>query len=95
MLTRETIVEGLQAILGTEHVVTDEAELRERSIDNFRKLESIFGTFTLPPPAAVARVGNTEEAAAVLEFAAAHGIKAAKNDTDEIKSLQEYHALLK
>ena len=28
-------------------------------------------------------------------LAAAHGIKAAKNDTDEIKSLQEYHALLK
>ncbi len=74
MLTRETIVEGLQAILGTEHVVTDEAELRERSIDNFRKLESIFGTFTLPPPAAVARVGSTDEAARVLAFAAAHGI---------------------
>ena len=28
-------------------------------------------------------------------LAAARGIKAAKNDTDEIKSLQEYHALLK
>ena len=50
-LSREAIVEGLQEILGPEHVVTDEQELRERSIDNFRKLEKIFGVFTLPVPA--------------------------------------------
>ena len=73
-LSREAIVEGLEQILGAEHVVTDEHELRERSIDNFRKLESIFGVFTLPPPAAVARVGSTADAAAVLAFANEHGI---------------------
>jgi alkyldihydroxyacetonephosphate synthase len=73
-LSREAIVEGLQEILGTDHVVTDEQELRERSIDNFRKLETIFGVWTLPAPAAVARVGSTEEAAAVLAFASEHGI---------------------
>ena len=73
-LSREAIVEGLEQILGAEHVVTDEQELRERSIDNFRKLESIFGVFTLPPPAAVARVGSTADAAAVLAFANEHGI---------------------
>ena len=73
-LSREAIVEGLQQILGAEHVVTDEQELRERSIDNFRKLETIFGVWTLPAPAAVARVGSTEEAAAVLAFATEHGI---------------------
>ena len=73
-LTREAIVAGLQEILGPVHVVTDEQELRERSIDNFRKLETIFGVWTLPLPAAVARVGSTEEAAAVLAFASEHGI---------------------
>ncbi len=73
-LSREAIVEGLEQILGAEQVVTDEHELRERSIDNFRKLESIFGVFTLPPPAAVARVGSTADAAAVLAFANEHGI---------------------
>ena len=73
-LSREAIVEGLQQILGAEHVVTDEQELRERSIDNFRKLETIFGVWTLPAPAAVARVGSTEEVAAVLAFATEHGI---------------------
>ena len=46
-LSREAIVEGLQQILGAEHVVTDEQELRERSIDNFRKLETIFGVKAL------------------------------------------------
>lgn len=73
-LSREAIVEGLQRILGPEHVVTDEEVLRQRSIDNFRKLESIFGVHTLPPPAAVAMVGSTEDVAAVLAFADEHGV---------------------
>ena len=73
-LSREAIVEGLQAILGPEHVVTDADVLKRRSIDNFRKLETIFGAWTLPPPAAVAMVGSTEDVAAVLAFANEHGI---------------------
>ncbi len=73
-LSREAIVEGLQGILGAEHVVTDERILQQRSIDNFRKLENIFGAYTLPPPAAVALVRSTEEVAAVLTFADEHRI---------------------
>ena len=72
--SREAIVEGLQEILGSEHVVTDELVLQQRSIDNFRKLENIFGVYTLPPPAAVALVGSTADVAAVLAFANEHGI---------------------
>lgn len=73
-LSRAAIVEGLQQILGREHVVTDEDVLAERSVDNFRKLENIFGVHTLPPPAAIALVGSTEDVAAVLAFADEHGI---------------------
>ena len=73
-LSREAIVEGLQQILGAENVDTDEQLLQQRSIDNFRKLENIFGVYTLPAPAAIAHVGSTEEAAAVLAFAEKHGI---------------------
>ena len=73
-LSREAIVEGLQRILGAEHVVTDEDTLKRRSIDNFRKLEAIFGAWTLPPPAAVAMVGSTDDVAAVLAFANEHRI---------------------
>src|SRR6476646_6677644 len=73
-LSRDAIVEGLQRLLGAEHVVTDEQVLRERSVDNFRKLETIFGVWTLPPPAAVALAGSSAEVAAVLAFATEHGI---------------------
>jgi len=73
-LSREGIVEGLEQILGPENVVTDEELLKQRSIDNFRKLENIFGVYTLPPPAAVAMVGSTRQVAEVLAFADAHGI---------------------
>ncbi len=73
-LSRDAIVEGLRQILGPEHVLTDERLLEERSIDNFRKLENIFGVHTLPPPAAVAMVGSTEDVAAVLAFADEHGV---------------------
>jgi len=73
-LSRDAIVEGLVQILGAANVVTDAHVLQQRSIDNFRKLENIFGVYTLPPPAAVAMVGSTGEAAAVLAFADEHGI---------------------
>ncbi len=73
-LTREAIVEHLQQILGAAQVVTDEQVLRERSIDNFRKLQNIFGVYTMPVPAAVAMVRSTDDVARVLAFADEHGV---------------------
>ncbi len=73
-LTREAIVEHLQKILGSEHVLTDPQLLQQRSIDNFRKLENIFGVYTLPAPAAIAMVRSTADASAVLAFAQEHGV---------------------
>ena len=73
-LTRTSIVEHLQQILGSEQVVTDAALLQQRSIDNFRKLENIFGVYTMPAPAAIAMVNSTEQVAAVLAFADEHGV---------------------
>lgn len=72
-LTRTEIVEKLQEILGKDRVVTDEHTLQQRSIDNFRKLQNIFGVYTMPLPAAVAMVSTTEEVAQVLAFANQHG----------------------
>ena len=68
-LSREAIVEHLQELLGNDQVLTDEHLLQQRSIDNFRKLQNIFGVYTLPPPAAVAMVASTDEVARVLAFA--------------------------
>jgi alkyldihydroxyacetonephosphate synthase len=73
-LTPTEIVEQLRQIVGDDHVITDAQVLRERSIDNFRKLQHIFGVYTMPAPAAVAMVRSTQEAAAVLAFADAHGV---------------------
>jgi len=73
-LTREAIVEHLQQILGSDQVLTDHHLLQQRSIDNFRKLQNIFGVYTMPLPAAVAVVTSTEEVAKVLDFADEHGV---------------------
>ncbi len=73
-LSREAIVEHLQKILGPDQVITDEHTLRQRSIDNFRKLQNIFEVYTMPMPAAVAVVKSTEQASAVLAFADEHRV---------------------
>ena len=73
-LTREAIVEHLQQMLSVEQVDTDPQTLRERSIDNFRKLQHIFGVYTMPTPAAVVHVRSTDEVSRVLAFAQQHGV---------------------
>jgi alkyldihydroxyacetonephosphate synthase len=73
-LSRADIVAGLRRILDPERVLTDPPLLRQRSVDNFRKLENIFGTYTMPPPAAVAMARSTQEVAEVLAFADRHGV---------------------
>ena len=59
-LTRAEIVEQLQQIVGEDQILTDADLLRQRSIDNFRKLENIFGAYTMPAPAAIVMVRSTE-----------------------------------
>ena len=70
------LIEGLvmQRILTPAQVVTDEAELKRSSVDNFRKLQNIFGVHTMTLPAAVVMVRSTEEVARVLAFADEHGV---------------------
>ena len=73
-LSREAIVEHLQQIVGAEHVLTDERLLQQRSIDNFRKLQNIFGVYTMPLPAAVVMARSTDDVSQVLAFADEHGV---------------------
>lgn len=73
-LTRTSIVEHLQRILDADQVDTDPELLQQYSVDNFRKLENIFGVHTMPAPAAIARVRSTDQASAVLAFADEHGV---------------------
>ena len=64
-LSREKIVEELINILGADQVVTDEAVLKESSLDRYRKFEQCHKVYTLPTPAAVIYVHNTDEVAKV------------------------------
>ena len=59
-LSREKIVEELINILGADQVVTDEAVLKESSLDRYRKFEQCHKVYTLPTPAAVIYVHNTD-----------------------------------
>ena len=73
-ITRDAIVEHLYQILGGERVLTEEHLLRQRSIDNFRKLQNIFGVYTMPVPAAVVMAACTDDIAKVLAFADQHRV---------------------
>ena len=73
-LSREAVVEGLQRIVGPDDVVTDEAVLTASSVDNFRKLENIFGVHTRPLPAAIVMARSTQRVAELLRFADEHGV---------------------
>ncbi|WP_434443060.1 FAD-binding oxidoreductase [Lentzea sp. E54] len=73
-LSRAEIVAGLTGLLGAAKVSTDERELREASVDRFRKYTSVHGIFTGPIPAAIVRPGTTDEVSKVLAFANEHRI---------------------
>ena len=67
-LTREAIVTHLKEIVGPERVITDEETLKKNSVDRFRKYADIHGVFTLPLPAAVVKLENSQQVADVLKF---------------------------
>lgn len=73
-LSREAIVEQLKEIVGPQQVVTDEAELKRSSHDRFRKYADIHGVYTLPIPAAVVKLQNTQQVSDVLAFMNHHHI---------------------
>lgn len=68
-LSRDQIAERLVQLLGADQVDTDDAALREASVDRFKKYTAVHGIFDGPFPAAIAYPRSTEEVAAVLRFA--------------------------
>ncbi|EEV6174534.1 FAD-binding protein [Escherichia coli] len=73
-LSRAAIVDQLKEIVGADRVITDETVLKKNSIDRFRKFPDIHGIYTLPIPAAVVKLGSTEQISRVLNFMNAHKI---------------------
>jgi alkyldihydroxyacetonephosphate synthase len=68
-LTRESIVDAMTGLLGPAAVDTRDEQLRQASVDRFRKYTAVHGIYDGPIPAAIVYPSSTAEVAAVLRFA--------------------------
>ncbi|WP_138443186.1 FAD-binding oxidoreductase [Sinomonas susongensis] len=68
-LSREKIAESVAGLLGQDQVETDDAALRDASVDRFKKYTSAHGIYDGPFPAVIAYPRTTDDVAAVLRFA--------------------------
>ncbi|UOQ44240.1 FAD-binding oxidoreductase [Halobacillus salinarum] len=75
-LTKEQIVKDVKAIIPEEQVITDEAVLKDNSVDRFRKYETIHGIYTQPLPAAVVKVKTAGEVSQLLSYMNENNINA-------------------
>jgi alkyldihydroxyacetonephosphate synthase len=74
MLSRQAIVDQLTGLVGKDRVITDEQVLRENSVDRYRKVQTVFGVYALPLPAAVVKPADAAQVSAILKFASSHSI---------------------
>lgn len=68
-LARADILAGLIDLVGADKISTDEAELKDASVDRFKKYQSVHGIYDAPTPVAIVFAESTEDVAAVLRFA--------------------------
>ena len=68
-LNRQSIVEAMTELLGPRAVETGDEQLREASVDRFKKYTSVHGIYDGPIPAAIVYPGSATDVAAILRFA--------------------------
>src|ERR1700755_3273150 len=68
-LNRQSIVEAMTELLGPRAVETGDEQLREASVDRFKKYTSVHAIYDAPTPAAIVYPGSATDVAAVLRFA--------------------------
>ncbi|MEU7641798.1 MULTISPECIES: FAD-binding oxidoreductase [unclassified Streptomyces] len=73
-LTREDIIARLKDLISAEQIVTDEEQLKQASVDRFKKYQSVHGIYDGPIPAVIVNARCTQDVSRVLAFANAHGI---------------------
>ncbi|MFI5658794.1 FAD-binding oxidoreductase [Streptomyces sp. NPDC051684] len=73
-LSRQDIVDRLTALLDAGRIVTDEQQLKEASVDRFKKYQSVHGIYDGPIPAAIVNARSTEDVSKVLAFADEHRV---------------------
>jgi alkyldihydroxyacetonephosphate synthase len=68
-LSRQSIVDAMTELLGPWAVETGDEQLREASVDRFKKYTAVHGIYDGPIPAAIVYPSSTADVAAVLRFA--------------------------
>lgn len=68
-LNRDGIRRALADVVHASLIVTDDAELREASVDRFKKYQSVHDIYDAPRPAAIVYASTTDDVAAVLTLA--------------------------
>jgi alkyldihydroxyacetonephosphate synthase len=68
-LSRQSIVDAMTRLLGPDAVETGDEQLKEASVDRFKKYTSVHGIYDGPIPAAIVYPSSTADAVAVLRFA--------------------------
>jgi len=68
-LNRRSIVEAMTELLGPSAVETGDEQLKEASVDRFKKYTSVHGIYDGPIPAAIVYPSGTADVSAVLRFA--------------------------
>lgn len=68
-LSRHAIVDAMTGLLGPAAVDTRDEQLRQASVDRFRKYTAVHGIYDGPIPAAIVYPETTADVAAVLRFA--------------------------
>ena len=71
-LNRQSIVRAMTDLLGPGAVETGDEQLKEASVDRFKKYTSVHGVYDGPIPAAIVYPSSVQEVAAVLRFADDH-----------------------
>ena len=68
-LDRPSIVQAMTDLLGPGAVETGDEQLKEASVDRFKKYTAVHGIYDGPIPAAIVYPSSAQEVAAVLRFA--------------------------
>ncbi|MEB7754895.1 FAD-binding oxidoreductase [Staphylococcus pseudoxylosus] len=68
MLQKIQIISDLKDLVGEINLILNEKELKEGSVDRYRKYEKYNDIFTQPIPIAIVQVENTEQVSEILKY---------------------------
>ncbi len=67
-IIKEKILRDIEKIIPVDRILSDEDELKQYSVDRFRKYPDVFGVYTQPIPAALVKVTSADEISQLLSY---------------------------